>query len=788
MLFRLIPFTFSTADQYMLEFSDYQIRVIKDGALVTSGGSPITILSPYAEDDIDTLHYAQSGDMLFIAHGNYYPYRLSRTSDTSWTIETIPIEDGPYLTREAGDKDIIITPSASTGTVTLTASDDLFTDDMEGQPFRIGYADSEDPTDIDWGWGIIDTVTSSKIATMDVEEPLGYQMIYNGDFDSSLDGWENYDSGPLDGVEWDATEQAMKFEKGDPDPSEYACELQQISYFIPRATVRLSCTVKVTASITTRIRVYVGTTPRGTNLLSPQNIVVTGPDTVSFAHVLRSPTSTESMYVSFDNLNMPVGDIAFVDNVSLVRSELATDEWRAPAWGDPDIGRGYGFPSNIVFHEQRLVFSNTIAYPQSLWFSMAGNFYNFGFTSPGADDDSINYMLASRKINAIQWMISAGDLLLGTYSGIWKMGPGGQSDAITPTSVVARLQTSDGCAPIDPLMIGPVILYVQRGNRSIRSLKYTLESDSYQGDDMTILARHLFETRTIVSWDYAALPDQIILCVMSDGTLLGMTYMPEHEVLAWHHHNTGEYGTDAFLYVSVLQGVDADEVYLLAQRGSDICVERLENRITLGVDDPVTIQETAGIERITDEGMDNPYRYWFVDSGVEYEGSLTDTLSGLDHLEGREVAILADGEVVAPHEVVSGEIVLDRPSRRIIAGLPITSKIETLDIEMQDNAGSALRRAKVINKLILRLYRSRFVEVAPRGEAFLNESATTENYEEIKIRDASDEDNPTALRTGNYEVQIRRGWNRTGGLSIRNNKPVPLTILGIIPEVYIGDR
>lgn len=786
--YRLIPFTFSTEDQYMLEFSALKIRVIKNGALVESGGSPISITTPYAAADLGGIHYAQSADILFMAHKDHYPRRLSRTSDTTWTLEVLPLEDGPYKTREAGDDSIIVEPTSTTGSITITASSALFTADMEDQPFRIGYADSEDPTDIDWGWGTITAVNSSTEAEMTVEDNLGYQMIYNGEFDSSLDGWENYDSGPNDGVEWDLTTQSMKFTKGDPDPHEYACELQQVSFFIPRATVRLSCTVTVAAAITTHIRVYVGTTARGTNLLSPQTITVTGPDTVDFAHVLRSPTSSESMFVSFDNYDCTIGDVAFVDDVSLIRAELATSEWRAPAWGDPDTGRGYGFPSNVIFHEQRLVFSNSYGFPQTVWMSMTGNFYNFGFTSPGADDDTISYMLASRKINAIQWMVSATDLLLGTYSGIWKMGPGGQTDAITPTSVVARLQTSDGCAALEPLTIGSMLLYVQRGNRSVRSLKYALESDSYQGDDLTVLSRHLFETRKIISWDYAGLPDQVVWCVMDDGTMLGLTFMPEHEVLAWHQHSTGRLGTDAFLYVSVLQGVETDEVYFLAQRGDNTCVEMFEKRISLAEDDTVEVVETTGIERIVWEGNDYPYRYWFVDSAVEHVGSATDTLSGLDHIDDAVVSILADGEVVAQQTVFGGEILLERASNRIIAGLPITSRIDTLDVELPDNQGSALKRAKVINKLTLRLHRSRYALVAPRGENYLNESDTTENYEEIKFRDQSDEENPTALRTGNFDVQIRRGWNKTGGISIKNDQPLPLTILAIIPEVYIGDR
>ncbi|MEY2701562.1 MAG: hypothetical protein RLY43_195, partial [Bacteroidota bacterium] len=132
---RLIPFVFSETTAYVLEFGDYYIRFYKDGAQLQFGGSSYEIVSPYSENDIANIKFTQLADVLYIAHPNYSPRTLSRYGDTNWVMSLFDFKNGPFATINLTD--ITVTPSASTGTVTLTASSSIFNSNMVGSLFKL---------------------------------------------------------------------------------------------------------------------------------------------------------------------------------------------------------------------------------------------------------------------------------------------------------------------------------------------------------------------------------------------------------------------------------------------------------------------------------------------------------------------------------------------------------------------------------------------------------------------------------------------------------------------------
>lgn len=135
---RVVDFEFGITQAYILEFGDLYIRFYKDnGQIESSPGVPYEIVTTYAEADLFDLKFNQSADVLYINHPNYPPRKLLRTSDTSWEITTIDFLDGPYLNiRDYGARPIIgtgirtafkdgtaaaqLTPGATTGSTTLT--------------------------------------------------------------------------------------------------------------------------------------------------------------------------------------------------------------------------------------------------------------------------------------------------------------------------------------------------------------------------------------------------------------------------------------------------------------------------------------------------------------------------------------------------------------------------------------------------------------------------------------------------------------------------------------------
>ena len=118
---KLIPFQFSTTQTYVLEFGNYYMRVLKNGALIMNGSVPFVITTPYPSSAVMQLNYTQSADTLFIAHPNYPPQQLQRITDTSWNLTAYAFNGGPFLLDNTDDN-LLLSSTATTGAVTLSAT------------------------------------------------------------------------------------------------------------------------------------------------------------------------------------------------------------------------------------------------------------------------------------------------------------------------------------------------------------------------------------------------------------------------------------------------------------------------------------------------------------------------------------------------------------------------------------------------------------------------------------------------------------------------------------------
>ena len=231
-------------------------------------------------------------------------------------------------------------------------------------------------------------------------------------------------------------------------------------------------------------------------------------------------------------------------------------------------------PSVVAFHQQRMVLAGTRDSPQAFYLSRSGDFENFRKSRPLQDDDPVKYLIASGSIDAIAWAASFGDLLLGTSGSEYKAS--GNGSAITPGNITITAQSYWGSAGLAPIIIGNAILHVQRHGAHVRDLFYSLEKDGYAGNDLSILAPHLFEGHRLRQWAYQQTPGSVLWIVRDDGLLLALTYLKEHDIWGWSRHLTaGE-----VLSVCSISGPDSDELLLVVRRrdadgGTRYCLERL---------------------------------------------------------------------------------------------------------------------------------------------------------------------------------------------------------------------
>jgi len=422
-----------------------------------------------------------------------------------------------------------------------------------------------------------------------------------------------------------------------------------------------------------------------------------------------------------------------------------------------------GHPSCVSFFEQRLVFAGTLSEPQTLYFSKAGDYENM--TTGTNADDAMVYTIASNQVNAIRYMKAVRTLVIGTTGGEFTVSADGTNASVTPTNVTIKKQSSFGAANVDAIPAGNAILFLQKAKRKIRELAYNFDSDGYVAPDLTILNDTVTKTG-INEMSYQQEPDSIIWCVRDDGQLAGLTYQRSENVTAWHRHIFGGvFGSGNAVCESVasISGtLTEDEVWVIVKRTINGATKRF-------------------VECFSDFDFDetSATSFKFLDSHLSYSGGATTTLSGLSHLEGQTVSILADGATHANKTVSSGAITLDRSVTSACVGLAYDSILQTMRIEGGAAEGTSQGKTKRISKVVLRLFETVGVKVGP----------SLSNLELIPFRTTSSLlSNPVdTLLSGDKEIEFNDDYNSDGFIFIKQDQPLPCSILAIYPTLVTSD-
>ena len=421
-----------------------------------------------------------------------------------------------------------------------------------------------------------------------------------------------------------------------------------------------------------------------------------------------------------------------------------------------------GHPAAVSFYEQRLVFANTTAQPQTIFFSVAGSFEDFNDGINPAD--ALIYTIGSNQVNVIRYLASGRVLIVGTSGGEFAVSASGTTEPISPTNAQIKRQANYGSANIQPIQVGNVTMFVQRASRKIRELVYNFDEDSYQAPDLTVLAEHITESG-ITELAFQQEPDNVVWCVLTNGKFVGMTYRREENVVGWHEQIIGgSFGSGNAVVesVAVIPGdLNEDEVFLVVKR-------------TIGGATKRYIEFFSNF----DFGSDVQDAF-FVDSGLTYSGSAATTISGLDHLEGQTVSILANGATHPDKTVSSGSITLDRSVTKAHIGLSYNSTLQTMRIDAGGTEGTAQGKIKRIHDITLRLFRTVGIQVG----------SSEADLDRIPFRSSANAmDQALPLFTGDKEVEFRGGFDNDGFIVVKQNQPLPATILAIFPRLQTFDQ
>jgi len=332
--------------------------------------------------------------------------------------------------------------------------------------------------------------------------------------------------------------------------------------FTPSAT---SGSVNITASATTGVNGGDGFTAIDVDRI----IQITQGSTIGHARV---NTITSTTIVACTTLN------DFADTTSVA------------TWGLGHFHTG-NFPATVAFYEQRLVWAGPPNYPQLMAFSVSGDYTNH---LAGADaDDAMVYTIATDQVNAIQFLNPGPVLVVGTTGGEFIVSASADAEALTPSNVRVVRHTTYGSASVASIRVSNVVLFLQRAKRKIREFVYKFETDTFVAPDLCLLAEHITNTG-IIQFDYQQEPDSVIWSVLADGTLLGMTYQRDQEVVAWHKHILGgvsdtastqaQVESIAIIPATADDGAGIDEVYIAVKRRVDGADRRHVERITTGLE------------------------------------------------------------------------------------------------------------------------------------------------------------------------------------------------------------
>ena len=501
-------------------------------------------------------------------------------------------------------------------------------------------------------------------------------------------------------------------------------------------------------------------------------------NTTSFTTYTSGGTATEIFELATPYPEAKLPDVRFVQSAdtmyfvhpeyairTLTRSDHNNWSFATPSIGgspSPALNTSGNFPSVVTFFEQRLVYASTAANPQTIWFSKNADYNNF--TVGTGDNDALIYTIASNTVDSIRYLSSTRVLAIGTTGGEFVL-TSTNDGPVTPTTTLIRKYSNYGTANVEPVQVADVTLFLQRGARKVREFKFVgdVNTSGYAAPDMTILAEHITQGG-ITAFAYQQEPESIVWALRSDGTLLGLTYRREEEVVGWHKHIIGGvFGSGQAVVESIAPlptDTGNDDLYLIVKRTINSQTKRY-----------VEVLKPFDFGSVTTAAF-------FVDSGLAYSGSAVTSLSGLYHLEGQSVAILANGATHPDETVSGGGITLDYSSTTAAVGFSYTSEMQTMRIESGSEDGTSQGKPKRIHAVTLRLFETVGIEVG-------NSSS---EIDRIPFRDSSMlMDQGIPLFTGDKEIEFPGGFDNDDRIYVRQSQVLPMTVLAFYPRMNTFD-
>lgn len=422
-----------------------------------------------------------------------------------------------------------------------------------------------------------------------------------------------------------------------------------------------------------------------------------------------------------------------------------------------------GYPRGITFHDGRLAFLGTSQQPLTVWLSVVGLFENFALGTD--DDDAVAIEISANQMNTLEWGEPFRDLLVGTRGGEHLITGG--TNPITPSNHAQVPQDTEGSPPLRPLRAGNSLIHVTRDRRRVRELKIDADTGLSESDDLTLLADHITKGG-LKQWAYQRHPYKQIWGI-AGSRLIGYTFELSEDVRGWHRHpTTGTFESVAVVPVDDSSTEESSRVWVAVNRTIGGSTKRF-----IEVMRPLVEDDTQRRAALT------------VDSAIRYSGVSTTTITGLTHLEGETVRMVAReattvttryGETLNVDRLVnfgtatvaSGQVTTPASVTNCDVGLDFTSKLETLPPDVRLEDGTLIARRKRWAELFVKLHESISIEIDGTNVELRTDDDLLDTNIEPRTEDVT---------------EVSKGWTEDGRVTIRQTLPFPSTVLAIVGKL-----
>lgn len=745
-----------------------------------------TITTPYQEEDLFDLVLEQFRDEVNITSTGYAPRKLRRFGDTNWTLSLTD-----FVGNEENPASLVLTAS-STGSVALLYA--VTTIDSDG---RESYLET-----IQQATNIVNfsaTAGSMRITWGGVAGINRYR-IYRSIFTPSADMTYTQAFGLIGesfGPQFVDNNITPDFSRIPPIPD---------NPFADGAI--LSFTMTNTGS---------GYSQFGTT------VSVTGGSGLVAKPVVNASGAIIAVRILNGGSGYTGGTVSFSGGGSSATATIET----SPASGN--------WPQCSARVQQRRIYGGTTNLPMNLFGSVPGAEEDFSFSSVGSATDAFDLSLDSEQLTPIKYIVPASiGFFVFTEKTVFQV-RGTDDSIVTAQTAVAEPKTQTGSGNVPPLRIGDSVVFLEQGSIGVNSLTPSNLPNFFQLKDNSIYSSQYFvPSNPIKSWTHAEIPDKVVWAHREDGTFLGMTFVPEQNVEAWTDHAT----EGVVESIAAVRENNFDRVYMVVRRDRDGQALRYIERFDLNLpmnDEELWAVDSAILTTFNTQSTSNPitpnaatgsavtfttasavfssgdvgkhircgngralitaytsstevtadiqlpitdlapqskavksYTAWSLDE-------LKTEVTGLWHLEGKTVQIVADGGVEADQTVSGGKLTLQQASSFVAVGLKYSGDLTTLPLKSESKL--VLDKKKRPTDVSVRLLNSRGLQVGAVG---------SNRFYAFKERTFEDYGVPTTRQSGIREIGVVSDWTEDAGIIIRKDAPLRATVLGFVINAEVG--